>query len=549
MMSSLLALVLSAQVGYQTADALMQKATMDMLHMMAFSRKTVRHHSLNEPFLTSPWEDPLPFWRTAGDAVITDKYIRLTPDKPDRYGSLSNLVPNEVKSWDLIVDVTIGKQHKSSIRSAIGGDGVAIWYKKDFSRDYQRGSILGGPSKFTGVGILIDTYDNNVKYDKPSISIITQDKDNAEYKATPAQDYLPDGFPASRKCSNKILRDKEAVKVNISYRHRVSRLYVTFAAESTPCASVSFADLEFADGVLKNGLPTGYFFGVTADTGGVSDNHDISSLRLYPRDCPGCMFESPNPDDFRMSDVEELPPGIQRQPEDVTVDHEAIDLKREEAEKKVHENPLSEQHNQMTEQRIGKDSLDKMLESKVTQIAAKSELEEQRGSRTTFQNQNAEQNQQQYQQQQQQQPNNNQNQQFQQNTNNNQAQQFNNNQQQQQQQQFQQNNNQQQQQLAQNTNNNNNNQPQEQFNNNQQQFQQNNNNQQQFNNNKQQFQQNNNNQQQMNNNQQQFQQNNNNQQQFNNNQQQQFAQNNAQNNNNQQFNNNQQQFNNNNNQQ
>lgn len=33
-------------------------------------------------------------------------------------------------------------------------------------------------------------------------------------------------------------------------------------------------------------LPTGYFFGVTATTGDLSDNHDILSVRLFELDSP-----------------------------------------------------------------------------------------------------------------------------------------------------------------------------------------------------------------------------------------------------------------------
>lgn len=33
-------------------------------------------------------------------------------------------------------------------------------------------------------------------------------------------------------------------------------------------------------------LPTGYYFGLTATTGDLSDNHDILSIRLYELDLP-----------------------------------------------------------------------------------------------------------------------------------------------------------------------------------------------------------------------------------------------------------------------
>lgn len=33
-------------------------------------------------------------------------------------------------------------------------------------------------------------------------------------------------------------------------------------------------------------LPTGYYFGITAATGDLTDNHDIMSVRLYELDIP-----------------------------------------------------------------------------------------------------------------------------------------------------------------------------------------------------------------------------------------------------------------------
>lgn len=33
-------------------------------------------------------------------------------------------------------------------------------------------------------------------------------------------------------------------------------------------------------------LPTGYYFGVSATTGDLSDNHDILSIKLYELDVP-----------------------------------------------------------------------------------------------------------------------------------------------------------------------------------------------------------------------------------------------------------------------
>lgn len=38
-------------------------------------------------------------------------------------------------------------------------------------------------------------------------------------------------------------------------------------------------------------LPTGYYFGVTATTGDLSDSHDIISIRMYELDLPNDVSE------------------------------------------------------------------------------------------------------------------------------------------------------------------------------------------------------------------------------------------------------------------
>ena len=50
-------------------------------------------------------------------------------------------------------------------------------------------------------------------------------------------------------------------------------------------------------------LPTGYYFGMSATTGDLSDNHDIVSIKTYELDTPASMSKEERPD---------ILPGVQR---------------------------------------------------------------------------------------------------------------------------------------------------------------------------------------------------------------------------------------------
>ena len=51
--------------------------------------------------------------------------------------------------------------------------------------------------------------------------------------------------------------------------------------------------LHFPEGVT---LPTGYYFGMSATTGDLSDNHDIVSIKTYELDTPASMSKEERPD-------------------------------------------------------------------------------------------------------------------------------------------------------------------------------------------------------------------------------------------------------------
>ncbi|KAE9413206.1 hypothetical protein Angca_004588, partial [Angiostrongylus cantonensis] len=90
------------------------------------------------------------FWKLYGDAFITRSRIRLTRDEMSLNGSVWSNGRLQIRDWEIQVPV--------QIVSNSAADGVAIWY----TRSLGTGTAWGAPSSFSGIGVVLDTYVNNV---------------------------------------------------------------------------------------------------------------------------------------------------------------------------------------------------------------------------------------------------------------------------------------------------------------------------------------------------------------------------------------------------
>ena len=69
-------------------------------------------------------------------------------------GSIWNVMPVTYKNWEVHIQVHI---HGSG--RTLYGDGLAFWYTKDRSKE---GGLFGSKDHFSGVGVFLDTFQNNV---------------------------------------------------------------------------------------------------------------------------------------------------------------------------------------------------------------------------------------------------------------------------------------------------------------------------------------------------------------------------------------------------
>ncbi|XP_005188615.1 vesicular integral-membrane protein VIP36 [Musca domestica] len=221
-----------------------------------------REHSLVRPFQGVGVN--LANWDFLGHTVVTSNYIRLTPDLQSKSGALWNYSPCLTKNWE--VHVTFKVHGKGT---ELFGDGFAIWYTKE---RMQPGPVFGSKDHFSGLAVILDTYSNHNgphNHQHPYLSAMVNN-------GTWSYDHDRDG-------THTQLAGCEVRFRNVNFDTHVAIRY------ENDILSVS-TDLENRNEwkncfVVNNvELPTGYFFGLSATTGDLSDNHDILSFKFYDLD-------------------------------------------------------------------------------------------------------------------------------------------------------------------------------------------------------------------------------------------------------------------------
>ncbi|KII64941.1 VIP36-like protein [Thelohanellus kitauei] len=203
-------------------------------------------------------------WTTSGTALISSDKIILTSDTKSQAGSIWLLkvrfliifLPVHFRNWRVKIDFRIHSEGKK-----LFGDGLAFWYIKSYA---DTGSVYGVNERFNGLGIILDTYPNHEKSEEyPRVSAQLND-------GTKMYDALKDGFPTEfESCSYDFRRS--STNIFISYFGSNSTLVVEF---EDPIHYIRSSCI-MSDFVL---LPTGYYIGISAATGDLSDNHEVYSV-------------------------------------------------------------------------------------------------------------------------------------------------------------------------------------------------------------------------------------------------------------------------------
>ncbi|XP_028827100.1 lectin, mannose-binding 2-like a isoform X1 [Denticeps clupeoides] len=308
-------LLIAATVGPSLAD--------DGHEMEEFLK---REYSLSKPY-QGIGSSASSHWELMGDAVVSTDNIRLTPDVQSKQGAVWSRMPCHLKDWEIQVHFKIHGQGKKNLN----GDGLAIWYTKE---RMQNGPVFGNVDMFTGLGVFVDTYPNEEKFleaqkkrytprmqvphthtsEPPIITWLcfmvwsfTHNQRSVFFnKQVRKSNLLPcfnpqvvvllyqrvfpyvlamvgngsvsyshdrDGRPTELGGCSAIVRNlKHDTFLFIRYVRRRLTIMIDIDGQH------EWRDCLDIPGVR---LPMGYYFGASAVTGDLSDNHDLISLKLY----------------------------------------------------------------------------------------------------------------------------------------------------------------------------------------------------------------------------------------------------------------------------
>jgi Legume-like lectin family len=212
-------------------------------------------HSMAAPF--SGTRHGVAHWQHDGATVLMDDLIRLTPLASSRTGRIFNEVPVALTQWAVAFGFRITGGRR-------GADGLAMWYKQDLVSE---GSAFGAQSRWKGLAIAVDTFDNDNDGHTPLLSVLYNDGQR-EYNAATDGAELEIGSCVLPKARNS----RTPVSVWVLYRDGGALQVLVQMRPDLPLELCTEARVD---------LPTGYHFAFSASTGGLADKHDIYWASVY----------------------------------------------------------------------------------------------------------------------------------------------------------------------------------------------------------------------------------------------------------------------------
>ncbi|TAQ90856.1 hypothetical protein B7494_g765 [Chlorociboria aeruginascens] len=217
----------------------------------------LRTHTLAQPYLDSDMQSR--WFDFGGNTIVrADRYIRLTSDRPSQEGWIFSRVPLTATNWEIEVEFKIhghGNLH---------GDGFAMWLTKQRASP---GEVFGSVDRFEGLGIFFDTYKNNRPGTVfPYVMAMVGDGVKSYDKSTDGKDSEFMG------CSARGIRGGTVpTKARLTYfQDKSLKLELQYKVEDQ-------WELCFETNEPPT-IPSVAYLGFSAETGELSDNHDIISV-------------------------------------------------------------------------------------------------------------------------------------------------------------------------------------------------------------------------------------------------------------------------------
>lgn len=270
---------------------------------LAAHRRFEYKFSFKGPHLSLPTGD-VPFWDHYGDAIPGTEEVRLVPSLRSKSGSMWSKYNASFEHWEVQISFRITGRGRS------GADGLAVWYTRQRG---PTGSVYGASDLWDGVGIFFDTFDNDDRKNNPIILIVGN---NGKL----VYDHPNDG--ASQvlgACVRNFRNTPHPFRARITYYKKTLSIAIN--------TGVSPGDdfYELCTEVKDMVVPSLGFFGVSAATGALADDHDVLSFLTFSlsdtwKEAADAQISNSEKDKFQ-KDFEHFQKELEKQKEDFQKQH------------------------------------------------------------------------------------------------------------------------------------------------------------------------------------------------------------------------------------
>lgn len=216
-------------------------------------------YSFKGPYLAQK-DGTVPFWEYSGNAIASEEMVRITPSLRSKKGLIWTKAPTAFEWWEVELVFRV------SGKGRIGADGLAFWYT---NQKYNEGPVFGSSDHWNGLSLFFDSFDNDNKGNNPYVMAMLND-------GSKSYDHNSDGINQQLAGCLRDFRNKPfPVRVKVEYYHNI--LTVLFHSGNTN----NEQDYELCLRAENVFLPQYGYFGISAATGGLADDHDVLKFLTY----------------------------------------------------------------------------------------------------------------------------------------------------------------------------------------------------------------------------------------------------------------------------
>jgi len=221
----------------------------------AVHRRFEYKYSFKGPHIVQK-DNSIPFWEYSGSALASPDQVRITPSLRSKKGAVWAKTATNFEFWEVEVALRI------TGRGRIGADGVALWYTSERG---QEGDVYGSSDEWKGVGVFFDSFDNDGLQNNPYIMVVLNDGTKKFHHQTDGRDQQIAG------CLKDFRNKPFPVKAKLEYVKNVLTLSISNGLTKEDNYEICVR----AENIF---LPQNGFFGMSAATGGLADDHDVLSF-------------------------------------------------------------------------------------------------------------------------------------------------------------------------------------------------------------------------------------------------------------------------------